>query len=1340
MLDPLSSDPKREASASIRGYVYQIYQTVLEWVNLKEGEIIFLERAEDFDVHCDAQVTTVQVKDTRASDNITLRSQDVIDAIGHYWEHVTNNPNVIIKFRFLTTALPGQEQGSPFRGHKGLNYWKLAGDQKAELYPLKNFLLNLPINKDVLDYINISTDADIIKNIIKPISWDTGQESIDGIREEIEEKLVRYGHPISVDLNASKKTLNHLLMYVANKVIQSGERRLTFYEFETEFDRCNMETLPRAEMVALRRNSSLVTQLLESFSGQGRSSVIIQDSILTLPPPPSKYEIGREILVDELSNKLAIMRCLILYGSTGLGKTSLARLIGSRFGDGLQWCDFRRLSTLAISDKLKYVKYQLEESENCSCLVLDDLDLADTSQYISHLSRLALYLRQRSTALIVTGSTEASINILEKLWLDENSNQRVPYLVETEVKEMIVVRTGKPEIAEKWWKYVYLTTSGHPQLVHARIWRLSTQGWKFLSKEEWLGTSDFEAIRNEAQKRLLSEFPDNYTRDMAYRLSIAFGKFKRRFAVGIGGQPPLIPRPGEILDNLVGPWIEKLGEDTYRISPLLKDAYQKVFGISQILHLHEYAAMEPFREKNLSPIEASDALIHAFASKSEKAVSQWLVVLAQTSYDDFKQWGFVFSWFTKMAQDETDLIWNNNISLSILLKVAQYKIASSNKNFDDALMIIDNTLKILNKAYGEEQTPMHEAMCYGMFLNTIDIPIPPSKTLPMLARLIQISKSKSLFSDLIDPEKLELPPGSTIFQMMFMFECARIDGITQFENFLSSFDMLSEDIKNELLPVFMQNEFDFSKSITNTAWLKEVRKAEYDLDRIIDIFRKAQVYATKWNMPIFAVHSIIAEAIILDEYQQKPEEALALICDSIEKFKLYKLDLSLQAGKICMHSEKLEESLAYYREGLQKNSQDFVEQAFSLRIAGVVAGRLHLWKEASYYFSKASECAKRISPLLSMSVGLLADAAFSLWQSGDKRGSLQLLSISINELEKLSIEESINTRYVYASINYVTGWLLSISTNTSVYSEYVEPTPGICSNQEPPDSIKDHKVHTPYVMRRLLNQIAVNIDVDIPNTDQTIFQDKIPLYILSSEKMSKVHRLSSGVNLDNAIKYMIELEEVIAIRDSIDITSELSESGSDIPKLSREHWESKSKENYFIYIIISLAIVSTAYHPDLGLPVEVWKNDLHEIGALDEKLERIFDIIIGKITETDTSLEETSAQAIYKIRSKSLLNRELFILHFKLYNLLKASGGDFLAGQALVVMMSKTWENIAKTQAYSLSSPRISVPQILEACIETNTKPISKIAQILKSVAYAIPITLSEETNNILNKDIENKK
>ena len=84
MTEGLVGDKRRQATDSIRGYVYQAYQSVLAWMRLGKDEVLFLEGAEDFDVHSADGVTATQVKDTAGSGTLTLRSGDAVAAINNF--------------------------------------------------------------------------------------------------------------------------------------------------------------------------------------------------------------------------------------------------------------------------------------------------------------------------------------------------------------------------------------------------------------------------------------------------------------------------------------------------------------------------------------------------------------------------------------------------------------------------------------------------------------------------------------------------------------------------------------------------------------------------------------------------------------------------------------------------------------------------------------------------------------------------------------------------------------------------------------------------------------------------------------------------------------------------------------------------------------------------------------------------------------------------------------------------------------------------------------------------------------------------------------------------------
>jgi hypothetical protein len=76
----LKGDPRRQAVPSLKGYAYQIWHSVYRWITLGKDDVLYLEGAEDLDVLGPEKAEAIQVKDTKRSGSITLRSQDVLEA------------------------------------------------------------------------------------------------------------------------------------------------------------------------------------------------------------------------------------------------------------------------------------------------------------------------------------------------------------------------------------------------------------------------------------------------------------------------------------------------------------------------------------------------------------------------------------------------------------------------------------------------------------------------------------------------------------------------------------------------------------------------------------------------------------------------------------------------------------------------------------------------------------------------------------------------------------------------------------------------------------------------------------------------------------------------------------------------------------------------------------------------------------------------------------------------------------------------------------------------------------------------------------------------------------
>ena len=181
----LKAEPKRQADDALRGYVYQIWHSVDAWLDLAEDETLYLEGAEDFDRVSDEIATVAQVKDTQRK--ITLRSQEVNDAINQYWKLQANHPDLSMKFRFLTRSKIGKEQGNPFgEGQAGLHLWSHCSDDETAIKKISKFLQNEgKISEAVDDFLKQAEPQEIYEQLIEPIAWETDSREASFVEKSI---------------------------------------------------------------------------------------------------------------------------------------------------------------------------------------------------------------------------------------------------------------------------------------------------------------------------------------------------------------------------------------------------------------------------------------------------------------------------------------------------------------------------------------------------------------------------------------------------------------------------------------------------------------------------------------------------------------------------------------------------------------------------------------------------------------------------------------------------------------------------------------------------------------------------------------------------------------------------------------------------------------------------------------------------------------------------------------------------------------------------------------------------------------------------------------------------
>jgi hypothetical protein len=253
--DAPSGDPSAQAIASLRGYAYQLYASGLAWLDLRPGQELYLEVAQDYAVATLEALRAVQVKDTTA--NVTINSEDIRDALDGFVDLVERNPRREVHLHFLSTCGIGQEQKREHRanGEPTLVYWRRAA-AGADIPPLRDVLTKIALSDRVRSFIDARDDVALRDEFLRRIQWDCGQQPIEGAQRELENSLLRY-HVERFQAAARREQLAAAVVQrILATIVQGGQPRLTDSELLALVTDTASVLVPRASFEAVIQSFS----------------------------------------------------------------------------------------------------------------------------------------------------------------------------------------------------------------------------------------------------------------------------------------------------------------------------------------------------------------------------------------------------------------------------------------------------------------------------------------------------------------------------------------------------------------------------------------------------------------------------------------------------------------------------------------------------------------------------------------------------------------------------------------------------------------------------------------------------------------------------------------------------------------------------------------------------------------------------------------------------------------------------------------------------------------------------------------------------------------------------
>ena len=884
----LTADPQRQANDALRGYVYQIWHSVHAWISLDEDEILYLEGAEDFDQVSDDTATAVQVKDTQHK--ITLRSQEVNDAISHYWDLQANHPDLSVKFRFLTRSKIGAERGNPFgKGQMGLHVWSHCSSDEAAITNISKFLQNEgKISKEVDDFLKKSTPQEIYEQLIEPITWETDSKEASFVEKSISDKLILHGHQYGIPPSAASKVVDHLIKEALLVATQKEKRELTLVRFLEIFEEKTTQRVSIQHLQALQMQTTMADSF-RALSMGGSSDITIQSQspILTTIPPLYPDVTPRKDLLTSIQAQLQSEGIVVIRGGTGRGKTTLAKLTAGAIRSGSWfWLNFTNIDSPQSARLLQQLAIEVSNQSSQVNIVLDDLNLQpqELQQYEEILGVIVYRIRECSAKLLITSQHKLPNNLIRRLGVPQSVSIHVSDFTISGIEQFAQQLGCPPDHANPSAKWIQFHTRGHPRLVHARLDQLRGTDWQQYKNESVLQTPQEVIEEREEVRQLLLNLPEQQ-REYLYRLSLLSPAFRKDYALNIGEIPESIPHPGDIFSQLVGPWIDQVNETYYTISPLLNNAADQVWSESKINDLHAQIANTILKAKDLTTIEAHAIFVHSMIGQNKEGMVAIIQALLNAPENHWKKISQEFFWLIHIINPSKGLFLGDAF-VNHLFRLLQYRIA-----VEVEPEFAPNILEIWDKET-KPHGPHQLYLLYRLTLAThaliyFQVPLPVKQMVGYLKELIDIIDSDKEIEEIygnFEERLAEHKAGKAkFFSTLFSFVLARRPIYAPTINeLIDELDELQPKIRTLLLADF-ENDSIYSRILIDHVWMDEADLENPDWTRCLHVYDKVIERTIAWGYPHIASAAARGKAIIHEEYLHDPDTAHQVLQDIVSK-------------------------------------------------------------------------------------------------------------------------------------------------------------------------------------------------------------------------------------------------------------------------------------------------------------------------------------------------------------------------------------------------------------------------------------------------------------------------
>jgi hypothetical protein len=1376
----LKPDVGRQATAVIRGFGYQCYQTIRAWLQCRPDEELRCEFAEDFDLvrrDLDGQITDAELNQVKHEKrNITLNSDSVIQLINNFFRHKSRNPTIKLTVRLCAIADRGKEnQLDWIYASCGMDLWdelrarRIAGtDQAVAVDALRSYLQkNSKLSSEVHRFLSNSKDSQFLSEFIDVIFWDTGQPPFTEIQEEIQRTLARRERPISDPLEL-EQTVNRLWRHVMNALASSSDRTLTQSELEKILSQETTARVDRAQIKQIAEGVSgnreilatLISQLAQKELGTADPLQIAYEGVRSaeqLPPLPAVCSPRIEVL-NEISLRCQNKTLLWIYGSTGYGKTTISNLLVRDSKTQCLWFRLRGFVDFQLTSRLRLALDQICEFQPCQkvIVVFDDLDLADTNT--TNIELLVRFLegikRRAEEPLIIVSSQGFAPSRLTALLGDQLTMFDMPPISTDEIRDLIKgLRLPDEKMLDFWTAFIEARTKGHPQLVGAYLTDAKDSGWKFDAENFATTPETAESIKRESRKLLVESIHSAEARELAKRLSVVNISFRRDFALSVGRMNPPLTEPGHAFDSLLGPWIEIIDSDHYCLSPLLDGYAASDVGQTALPGFYRMTAYAWFLQKKFNQAEFIQFVTAALLAKEDFLVAHIGYSLLSMKAEKLEPMAKEISLICLFGTDDNLVLRDLNPLTRCWFRMGLLRIAARTGQTEtytklDAAIVTD-----LERHEGE-------AFKNLLFTSYVQTSIERTSPLPMKERIRRVIQVVKYFQNgLLDAEFITLLNSEANIGSLLMLATSELKSREDLEYLFEALNHESAEVVRQSFAGFEKLP-DMLPLLLDRVWVIEAGKEAPEWAPYLVLFSRILDFAVEHKLAWLLAAAARAKMVIFDEYLNNAGSALEIAQAAREKLGDTHPVIDLAEATVQYRRAEYPEFLTLFNRVDHTTPVELLtlDRIYGLRRAIIASSCTQSWKKILRYAERGIELAKSLCDRNFADIATIAFSAEKAWaehEKGDRAAASEHFETALKLTESFSEQTQPLFHVLRLRLGATLGWLSYSSAHGdgsgSTQSELAfRPVSGMFANLEDPQTELVNRTAAPYpgFWAMLAVYAAWYASYDRVKFFATRALKETPqgqwyLAVWSARQALFTNELAKK-DFDTALVAGLDYLRIQTIGSVLRIDGKESTiidycdlDSFELTEIQRDQWAQVVPSLVFEPILMTLCSTDTP----VDINLDKWRSTLRDIfgpnNALSNNLKWMDvglratngdDAAISEAKNTAQKSDEQISQRLAQIMCCAAKNLSpLDCISAQASVLLGMSPGLYktVFAQAFTRMVAKRWIYLATQQKFFLSSPMFYASRILDAASQI-VPTISECASLLLLVGEATRLTWPE--------------